>query len=116
MQREVRPIYVPDLFKLWHSNTPAAHIQKQLEITPSQLVRLVTKHKLPKRARETLERMPNDPTETEIAERAKEVRALRLTKGKINATSHGSRLNKPGCWTAPVYSYSEHTGIFKPLR
>lgn len=116
MQREVRPIYVPDLFKLWHNNTPATHIQKELAITPSQLARLVTKYKLPKRSRETLERMPDDPTEEEIAERAAEVRALRPAKGKVNATSHGSRLDKPRRWTAPMYAYNDQTGIFKPMR
>jgi hypothetical protein len=116
VQREVKPVYVPNLFKLWHSDKTVAQIRKELGITPSQLARLVTKYKLPKRSRETLERMPNDPTEEEIAERAEALRALRTTKNRVSATSHGSRLDQPRRWTAPVYSYSEHTGIFKPMR
>lgn len=117
MQREVRPIYVPDLFKLWHNDTPATQIQKELGITASQLSRLVTKHKLPKRSREKLERLAGDPTEEEIAERAEALRALRKTKNRVMITSHGGmRVERTERWTAPVYSYSEHTGIFKPMQ
>jgi hypothetical protein len=110
-----KPVHIPDLFKLWNSDRTTTQVHEELGISYNQLVRLVAQHKLGKKPR-VHERLTKDPTPEEIAERAAELRKKREALSRLGATSHGSRIEHVARWTAPVYSYSEHTGIFKPLR
>ena len=115
MRKAEKPVHVPALFKLWNSDRTTAQVHEELGISYNQLVRLVAKYKLGKKPRVNT-RLSKDPTPAEIAERAAAIRQQRETSGRLTATSHGSRVEHTSRWTAPVYSYSEHTGIFKPLR
>jgi hypothetical protein len=115
VKKAEKPVHIPELFKLWNSDRTTTQVHQELGISYNQLVRLVAQHKLGKKPR-VQARLAKDPTPEEIAERAAEVRRKRETLVRINATSHGSRLENRERWTAPVYSYSEHTGIFKPMR
>jgi hypothetical protein len=110
-----KPVHIPELFKLWNSDRTTTQVHQELGISYNQLVRLVAQHKLGKKPRAET-RLATDPTPQEIAERAAEIRQKRKTLVRLTATSHGSRLEGCERWTAPVYSYSEHTGIFKPMR
>jgi hypothetical protein len=115
VKKAEKPVHVPDLFKLWNSDRTTTQVHQELGITYNQLVRLVAQHKLGKKPR-VQARLAKDPTPEEIAERAAECRRKRKTAVRVSATSHGSRIEHAARWTAPVYSYSEHTGIFKPMR
>ena len=115
MKKADKPVHIPDLFKLWNSDRTTTQVHQELGISYNQLVRLVAQHKLGKKPR-VHERLTKDPTPEEIAERAAEIRRKRETSGRMTATGHGSRIEHVARWTAPVYSYSAHTGIFKPMR
>jgi hypothetical protein len=110
-----KPVHIPDLFRLWNSDRTTTQVHEELGISYNQLVRLVAQHKLGKKPR-VHERLTKDPTPEEIAERAAECRRKRELTVRVNATSHGSRLENRARWTAPVYSYSERTGIFRPAN
>lgn len=112
MKKADKPVHIPDLFKLWNSERTTTQVHEELGISYSQLVRLVAQHKLGKKPRVNV-RLEKDPTPEEIAERAAEIRRKRESQVRLNATSHGSRVDHQERWTAPVYSYNEHTGIFK---
>ncbi len=115
MKKAEKPVHIPELFKLWNSDRTTTQVHEELGISYNQLVRLVVQHKLGKKPRVNT-RLTTDPTPEEIAERAAEIRRKRETSGRMTATGHGSRVAHVTRVTAPVYSYSEHTGIFKPIN
>ena len=68
-----RPVDVPTLFRLWHSDMDTADIAVALGVSLSTLHSLRMRHKLPKRPRASVT-VVADPTPDEIAERARECR------------------------------------------
>lgn len=113
-KKAAKTVHLPDLYRLWNSERTTQQVHEELGISYSQLMRLVAQHKLGKKPRLQPE-IETDPTPEEIAERAAAIRLARESKGRLHATSHGSRTFTEPRWTAPSYSYNERTGIFRHM-
>lgn len=104
-----KPIDVPLLFQLWHSDESSRTIALKLGVSQSTLCELRKKHGLPQRKRQVNLEPDVDPTPAQIRARCAEIQSLwSQHERQVRQCGGGTR-----GWTVPSYTaYDRKTSTF----
>lgn len=102
-----------DVLEYWYTDLTLEEIAEKLGITLSRLYSLRTRYKLPQRDRiQTTDREENNPSQAEIAEAARKIRAS-WTPAQEALRLVNKQVARP--WTPRRFTYNSGNGLFKPL-